>query len=238
MSLNAVTGSRENYSSYVLPVFAAILVHVLVAWVVTGGLDSLLPASKPEQRVNKVIKATLVSVKPEKKVKKSVRQKVVKKQAKPKVTPKAAPKAKTKPKSVDIPKIKEKAVPEVKPIDPRLLLEDQFAEEDEALQHDEEQEAVAAYSAQMIAMIEQNWSRPPSARNNMQVVLEIQLIPSGDVVSVNVKTGSGNAAMDRAAMLAVEKIGCFDFLQGMPTLLFEKNFRTMILKFNPQDLRL
>ena len=35
------------------------------------------------------------------------------------------------------------------------------------------------------AAIEDSWSRPPSARREMEVVLRIQLIPTGEVVSVS-----------------------------------------------------
>ena len=65
----------------------------------------------------------------------------------------------------------------------------------------------------------------------------IQLIPTGEVVSVTLASSSGNAAFDRSAVVAVEKAGQFPELQKLDSRLFEKNFRRLRLKFKPEDLR-
>ena len=39
------------------------------------------------------------------------------------------------------------------------------------------------------------WTRPPSARNGMRAVIEIALVPTGDVVGVTVLTSSGNTVL-------------------------------------------
>ena len=81
------------------------------------------------------------------------------------------------------------------------------------------------------------WSRPPSARNGMEALLQIQLIPTGEVVSVSVLKSSGNAAFDRSAINAVQKAASFPELQSLPTREFEKTFRRFRLLFRPEDLR-
>ena len=122
------------------------------------------------------------------------------------------------------------------------LLEQELADAlqaEEALYQAEQDEAtVQSFVAAMASRIEQNWSRPPSARRGMQCMLQLQLIPTGEVVNVTVIKGSGNAAFDRSAQQAVMKVGQFESLQNVPPDLFEQYFRQLSILFNPQDLRL
>ncbi len=79
-----------------------------------------------------------------------------------------------------------------------------------------------------------NWSRPPSARNDMEAHLQVELIPTGEVVSVTVISSSGNSAFDRSAQSAVRKARRFEVPSEIG--LFERHFRSFILLFKPQDL--
>lgn len=95
-----------------------------------------------------------------------------------------------------------------------------------------------SYSALIAARIEQNWSRPPSARKGMQCELEIHMVPTGHVMGVQITKSSGNVAFDRSAVQAVKKIERFSEIKGMPSRVFERYFRRFKLSFNPKDLRL
>lgn len=117
-------------------------------------------------------------------------------------------------------------------------LADAVAVEEAQLQAEQDEATVQSFVAAMASRIEQNWSRPPSARKGMQCLLQLNLIPTGEVVNVTVVKSSGNAAFDRSAQQAVMKIGKFDSLQQVPNDLFEKYFRQLSILFNPQDLRL
>ena len=86
--------------------------------------------------------------------------------------------------------------------------------------------------------IETNWNRPPSSRKGMEVALIIQLVPTGQVISVIMVKSSGSDAFDRSAQQAVHKVGRFEKLQQLNTQVFEKNFRQLRLVFRPDDLRL
>lgn len=96
-------------------------------------------------------------------------------------------------------------------------------------------------SASFVSLIQRTvvnyWSRPPSARNGMECELSIQLIPTGEVVSVTLVRSSGNPAFDSSAVNAVQKAGAFPELQNLPSREFEKNFRRLTLIFKPEDLR-
>ncbi len=100
-----------------------------------------------------------------------------------------------------------------------------------------EQDMTASFTALIRQTVVNYWSRPPSARNGMQAVLQLQLIPTGDIVGVTVVQSSGDAAFDRSAVNAVEKAARFPELQKLPPREFEKTFRRFKLLFKPEDLR-
>lgn len=99
-----------------------------------------------------------------------------------------------------------------------------------------EGEQIMAYTAVIHDLVQRNWSRPPSARNGMEVVIRLQMVPTGDVLKVEIVRSSGDPAFDRAAETAVYKVGQFRELQGMPINLFNNNFRSLLLTFRPEDL--
>lgn len=116
---------------------------------------------------------------------------------------------------------------------------------DEAMAQEEARQAAElaatqtqSYMAIIRERIERNWSRPPSARRGMRAELLINLVPTGQVVSVTVVSSSGDAAFDRAAEQAVRRVDRFTELQQMPPELFERHFRQVTLIFSPEDLRL
>jgi TolA protein len=90
--------------------------------------------------------------------------------------------------------------------------------------------------AQIQREIVQNWSRPPSARNGMEALLRVLLIPTGEVVDVKVEDSSGNDAFDRSVVLAVTKAR--RFVVPPDSLRFERDFREFTVLFRPDDLRL
>lgn len=110
-------------------------------------------------------------------------------------------------------------------------------------------EQAAAAQGQMIATygdyvrdrIISNWNRPPSARRDMEAVLQVRLVPTGQVMGVSVIRSSGDPAFDQSAVNAVQQVGRFERLQELSRkdpLLFERTFRTLTLTFRPEDLRL
>lgn len=172
--------------------------------------------------------------------------------------PKPQPKPQAKPQPKPQPKPPSKP-PEVQKPDPRVqeqarqrdqqqreqqqVRERQQRERELALALAEEEQALAegsettTYEEAIAMAIEDNWSRPPSARRNMQVVLRIQLIPTGDVVGVSVLKSSGDDAFDRSAVNAVNKAARFPEVANAPPQVFERHLRSLQLVFRPEDLR-
>ena len=232
----------------VRPVVVSVLLHAIIIYLMTvnwAESESDVVRVKPAP---KVINARLVDISEFR--------------PKPKPKPKAAPKARTKPKPVakakPKPVVKPKAKPKPKPEpvvkepvkpDPRITeqelaaiaradLAKAVAEEEQLAEATATAEEMAASYAALIQQTVVNyWSRPPSARNGMEALLAIQLIPTGEVVNVSVIKSSGNSAFDRSAINAVEKAGSFPELQKLPDREFEKTFRRFRLLFRPEDLR-
>ena len=240
------------------PALATVLLHALVLLLLTANWDDSprdVITVKPTPRV---INARLVDASEFKPRPKAAPPKSFAKPkpapSKPKPAP-AKPKPKSKPKPKPVAKPTPKPAPpkpapaEAKPQQPRIsqaeLAALTRADLARAIAEEESATEAAATSAEMAstyaALIQQTvinyWSRPPSARNGMEILLSIQLIPTGEVVNVSVIKGSGNSAFDRSAINAVEKAGSFPELQNLPSREFEKTFRRFSLLFRPEDLR-
>ena len=98
-----------------------------------------------------------------------------------------------------------------------------------------EQDEIQQYVVAIQQTISRYWIRPPSARTGMIVTLSINLLPGGELNDVNVVESSGNAAFDRSAVLAVQKAGRFPVPDD--PVKFDRYFRSLKLRFNPEDLR-
>ncbi|MGO3344172.1 MAG: cell envelope integrity protein TolA [Marinomonas sp.] len=107
-----------------------------------------------------------------------------------------------------------------------------------------EEDKRAAEEAQMVQSIgglinnriAAAWNRPPSARNGMKTELAISFLPAGDVLAVNVIKGSGDALFDQRAANAARSIRVEE-LSKVDPYVFDRNFRKVVIIFNPQDLR-
>ena len=85
-------------------------------------------------------------------------------------------------------------------------------------------------------VIQENWSRPPSARNGMRTILQISMLHTGEVTDVTITQSSNDPAFDRAAETAVFRAAPFAELQSLPIRTFNDNFRSFSLTFQPEDL--
>ena len=119
----------------------------------------------------------------------------------------------------------------------RKRLEAERKAEELAQQAEADEELTQSYTMLIQQRITQNWSRPPSARNDMKALIQIQMVPTGEIIDVIIKESSGNAAYDRSAVQAVKKTRQIPEIREMPSRVFERDFRQITFIFNPQDLR-
>ena len=241
-----------------LPLAATLLLHLAIVLVMVLRWQADSEARTIEARVlpPKAINATLIdadSLKPKKKA----APKPAPRREPPRPAPRAQPEAKapapapraapSTPKAAPAKREPAKARPAPEP-QKRISAEELAAITRAELAKAVEEEASttvavtaeemsASYAALIRDTVVNYWSRPPSARNGMEAMLAIQLVPTGEIVSVSVLRSSGSAAFDRSAINAVEKAGSFPELQNLPPREFEQTFRRFQLLFRPEDLR-
>ena len=229
----------------VVPAFFAVLVHLLFGLAMEGGWTSTSPVMTAQPQV---IQASLVSL-----TKPIKRQAQPKPKPKPKSEPIAAPKPQPAPNPEPIvssePPAERPEPSDPKPSDPEPSREVRLAELQKELMAglDElpdaeggdvsEIDEVQQVASLMQARIAQNWRRPPSARNGMEALLIISLVPTGEVVGISISQGSGSNAFDQSAIAAVERVGQFPEVTVLPISDFEQYFRRFPLRFKPEDLR-
>ena len=97
-------------------------------------------------------------------------------------------------------------------------------------------EMVQSGTALIQQIVQEQWSRPPSARNGMRAIIQIRMLPTGDLVDATITQSSGDPAFDRSAENAVYRAAPFRELQTLPINVFNANFRSLSLIFQPEDL--
>ena len=103
-----------------------------------------------------------------------------------------------------------------------------------ALSESTDRQVASSFQAKIYNQVRNNWSRPPSARNGMQTKLLVELIPTGEVMSVSIIESSGVLAFDRSAEQAIKRSGKFEVPDN--NQLFEEYFRRFYFLFKPEDL--
>ena len=70
----------------------------------------------------------------------------------------------------------------------------------------------------------------------MRAILQISMLPTGELLDARITESSGDTAFDRSAENAVYSAAPFTELQSLPINVFNTNFRTLSLIFQPEDL--
>ncbi|MCO4836457.1 MAG: cell envelope integrity protein TolA, partial [Oceanospirillaceae bacterium] len=120
------------------------------------------------------------------------------------------------------------------------LLDDEEAQTQALEQQASNGQAVASAVHYIRDEISLKWVRPANALTGMLVELEINLVPTGEVVDIQIsyRDASATDAFVSSVVKAVKKVGRFDKLSQLNPVLFDANFRKFTLKFKPEDLRL
>lgn len=235
-------------SSFALPILGALSIVVVIVVLLSThwmGSEAVVIKSPPH------IQARIVQIdkpKPKKAIKRAkkvVKKKAVVKKKLPAKTINVNKKADAS-KVVPVKKAKQKAKPlplpgadltkaleeEVE----RSRLSDLLDAELSAQQADKEQEAMASYISQIQQLIQAVWRFPPSASHEQEVLIRIFMVPTGEVTEVQLVESSGNTALDRSAEQAVWKVARFPVPED--AVLFEKQFRKLLIKLRPENARL
>jgi colicin import membrane protein len=84
-------------------------------------------------------------------------------------------------------------------------LKRKLAEEQQRIanQSKERQSTIDRYRSMIEAEVRKHWQIPPTARAGMGCELRVRLLPSGEVIRVEVVKGSGNSVFDKSVQKAV-----------------------------------
>lgn len=104
-----------------------------------------------------------------------------------------------------------------------------------------EQQAAAERAAVMTSeftglirqQVQSQWRYPPAVDASMEVELRLSLVPTGEVIQVQIIKSSGNQALDRSVEQAVKKASPLPVPDDIA--VFEQNFRHFTMKFRPEN---
>ena len=92
---------------------------------------------------------------------------------------------------------------------------------------------IEKFSSIIKKQVVDNWNKPKGVSQNLKTEIEIDMVPTGEILSYKILKGSGNEAFDESAMKAISRVNTFDGL-GMQPKLFDDHVRKFIMIFSPE----
>lgn len=83
------------------------------------------------------------------------------------------------------------------------------------------------------AQVAAAWRYPPNVTPDMEVEVRLMMVPTGEVISATVTKSSGHQALDRSVEQAIMKASPLSVPDDIR--VFEKSFRTLTMKFRPEN---
>lgn len=108
-----------------------------------------------------------------------------------------------------------------------LLLEESETE------MNKEQQEISMYAQKIISTIESAWMKPRNIPEGLVANLRLKIRSSGRIVKVDLIKSSGNLRFDNSSMQAVRRVETFNFFNSMPKTIYENEFQTVSISFNP-----
>ena len=107
-----------------------------------------------------------------------------------------------------------------------------LSEENEIEMSKEEQE-ILKYAQKIILTIENAWMKPRNIPEGLVANLRLKIRSSGRIIRVDLIKSSGNIRFDNSALQAVRRVETFNFFYSIQKSLYEKEFQTISVSFNP-----
>ena len=92
---------------------------------------------------------------------------------------------------------------------------------------------IEIYASKIISTIENAWMKPRNIPEGLIANLRLQIRSSGRISKVELIKSSGNIRFDNSALNAVRRVETFNFFDLLSKSLYEKEFRTIAISFNP-----
>ncbi|MCI0508960.1 cell division and transport-associated protein TolA [Chromohalobacter marismortui] len=116
-------------------------------------------------------------------------------------------------------------------------LDELISEEQQSIANAEQaSEAANGFKNLVRRYVEQSWNLPSNISSDLRAIVQIQLLPTGELVSATILQSSGNSTFDRSAINAIEKASPFREMSKLDASVRDQ-FREFNLDFNPEDIR-
>ena len=85
----------------------------------------------------------------------------------------------------------------------------------------------------IISNIQSAWRKPINIQDNLVCEMLLTVNKNGRIIKTNLIKSSGNIRFDNSALKAVERVETFIFFDDISQSLYQTNFRTIQIRFNP-----
>ena len=116
---------------------------------------------------------------------------------------------------------------------PSVSLNDLIAE-DKLISKESEQNQVELYGSIIIKSIQSAWRKPINIQDGLICDLRLSINKNGRITNVNLIRSSGNLRFDNSALKAVQRVETFSFFKDIPYSLYNSNFKSLVITFNPK----
>lgn len=105
-------------------------------------------------------------------------------------------------------------------------------------QAEQDAQVTSTYTGRIYQQISRAWSRPMELQimdlTGRETVVQVSLLPTGELLSAEIISSSGIAALDQSAIRAVQRVRRYQVPDDIN--LFNRNFRSFRFRFKPEDL--
>ena len=115
---------------------------------------------------------------------------------------------------------------------PSISLNDLIAE-DKSISTDYEENQIDILSSYIIENIQSAWRKPINIQDGLVCDLRLSINKNGRIIDINLIKSSGNLRFDNSALKAVQRVETFSFLKDIPMSIYNSNFRSIVITFNP-----
>ena len=105
--------------------------------------------------------------------------------------------------------------------------------EESEIEIDKKKQEITIYAQKIITTIESAWMKPRNIPNDLVANLRLKIRSSGRIIGVELIKSSGNIRFDNSALQAVRRVETFSFFNSIPKNLYEREFQTISISFNP-----
>ena len=105
--------------------------------------------------------------------------------------------------------------------------------EDQLIISNSEEDQVSQFSSMMVQLIQSAWIKPQNIQDGLVCNLRMLINKNGRIVKVDLIKSSGNIRFDNSAIKAISRVETFSFFNEIPFNLYQKNFKNIVITFNP-----